>query len=89
MGGEGQQHGRHEGVPHHANRRHRFADRCDHDVLHRAAAFGEGSFNIIAINEAAVPRYKDAVSHTLVLWCAVGLLLAIIGKSGQFPLHTL
>ena len=28
------------------------------------------------------------VSHTLVLWTALALLLAIIGKSGQFPLHT-
>ena len=28
------------------------------------------------------------MSHTLVLWCAVGLLFGIIGKSGQFPLHT-
>ena len=28
------------------------------------------------------------MSHTLVLWCAVGLMFGIIGKSGQFPLHT-
>ena len=51
-------------------------------------AFGEGTFNIIEINEAVGPAYKDAVGHTIVLWCALALLLAIIGKSGQFPLHT-
>ena len=33
-------------------------------------------------------RGRIEVSHTLVLWCAVGLLAGIIGKSGQFPLHT-
>ena len=49
------------------------------------AATGQGSFNTIAVNEAAL---SGDVSHTLVLWCAVGLLFGIIGKSGQFPLHT-
>ena len=49
------------------------------------AATGTGSFNIIAVNEAAA---SGEVSHTLVFWCAAGLLLGIIGKSGQFPLHT-
>jgi NADH-quinone oxidoreductase subunit L len=49
------------------------------------SATGRGSFNIFAVNRAALsPR----VSHTLVLVCATGLLIAIIGKSGQFPLHT-
>ena len=37
------------------------------------------------VNEAAM---SGDVSHTLVLWCAVGLMFGIIGKSGQFPLHT-
>ena len=37
------------------------------------------------MNEAAL---SGKVSHTLVLWCAVGLMFGIIGKSGQFPLHT-
>jgi NADH-quinone oxidoreductase subunit L len=49
------------------------------------AATGQGSFNNVAVNEAAI---SGKVSHTLVLWCAVGLLFGIIGKSGQFPLHT-
>ena len=48
-------------------------------------ASGHGSFNILAVNEAAAnPR----VGHSLVMWTALALLLAIIGKSGQFPLHT-
>ena len=51
-----------------------------------ARATGHGSFNIVAVNEAAANSGK--VGHTLVLWCALALLLAIIGKSGQFPLHT-
>ena len=49
------------------------------------SATGTGSFNIIAVNEAAS---NPKVSHTLVMWCALALLLGIIGKSGQFPLHT-
>jgi NADH-quinone oxidoreductase subunit L len=49
------------------------------------SATGEGSFNIIAVNQAAT---SGDVSHTLLLWCAVGLMFGIIGKSGQFPLHT-
>ncbi|MCU1456739.1 MAG: proton-translocating NADH-quinone oxidoreductase, chain [Actinomycetia bacterium] len=49
------------------------------------AATGRGSFNIVAVNKAAL---GGKVSHTLVLVCASGLLIAIIGKSGQFPLHT-
>ncbi len=49
------------------------------------AATGRGSFNTVAVNQAAL---SGKVSHTLVLWCAVGLMFGIIGKSGQFPLHT-
>ncbi len=37
------------------------------------------------MNEAAL---SGKPGHTLILWCAVGLLCGIIGKSGQFPLHT-
>ncbi|MGQ0826165.1 MAG: NADH-quinone oxidoreductase subunit L [Actinomycetota bacterium] len=50
-------------------------------------ATGEGSFNIMAINDAAT-NHGGAVGSTLLFWCGVGLLLGIIGKSGQFPLHT-
>ena len=49
------------------------------------SATGRGSFNTVAVNQAAL---SGKVSHTLVLWCAVGLMFGIIGKSGQFPLHT-
>jgi NADH-quinone oxidoreductase subunit L len=49
------------------------------------ATGGHGSFNIVAVNQAAS---SSAVGHTLVMWTALALLLAIIGKSGQFPLHT-
>src|SRR5262249_32508903 len=39
------------------------------------AATGRGSFNIVAVNTAA---NSGKVSHTLVLWCAVGLMVGII-----------
>jgi NADH-quinone oxidoreductase subunit L len=48
-------------------------------------ATGEGSFNIIELNRAVS---EPKIGHTIVLWCALALLLGIIGKSGQFPLHT-
>jgi NADH-quinone oxidoreductase subunit L len=48
-------------------------------------ATGVGSFNILALNEAAL---SGKVGHTIVLMCAVALMAAIMGKSGQFPLHT-
>jgi len=54
-------------------------------VVERAT--GVGSFNIIALN-AAASNPGNRVGHTLILWCALALLLAIMGKSGQFPLHT-
>jgi NADH-quinone oxidoreductase subunit L len=44
-----------------------------------------GSFNIIAINQAAL---SGTVSHTVLLVTACALFLAVMGKSGQFPLHT-
>ena len=40
VGGEAEQRRRAEGVPHHPHRRHRAADRRDHDVLRRAARHG-------------------------------------------------
>src|SRR5258705_4258482 len=48
-------------------------------------ATGVGSFNIVELNSAAS---NPKVGHTLILWCAAALMLAIVGKSGQFPLHT-
>jgi NADH-quinone oxidoreductase subunit L len=50
-------------------------------------ATGVGSFNIVALN-SAVADPNSKVGHTLILWCAAALMLAIVGKSGQFPLHT-
>jgi NADH-quinone oxidoreductase subunit L len=50
-------------------------------------ATGVGSFNIVALN-SAVADPSSKVGHTLILWCAAALMLAIVGKSGQFPLHT-
>src|SRR3954451_11945625 len=49
------------------------------------SATGRGTFNILVVNTSAA---SSKVSHTLLLWTALALLLAIIGKSGQFPLHT-
>ncbi|MFM8973465.1 MAG: NADH-quinone oxidoreductase subunit L [Actinomycetota bacterium] len=48
-------------------------------------ATGTGSFSIVEVNRAAA---DPAVGNTLVMWCALALLLGIMGKSGQFPLHT-
>jgi NADH-quinone oxidoreductase subunit L len=48
-------------------------------------ATGTGSFNIVALNQAAL---SGKVSHLLLLMCAIALMAAIMGKSGQFPLHT-
>jgi NADH-quinone oxidoreductase subunit L len=43
------------------------------------------SFNWETINEMAL---KGQMSHSLVLWGAIALMIAVIGKSAQFPLHT-
>jgi NADH-quinone oxidoreductase subunit L len=48
-------------------------------------ATGSGSFNILAVNSAALSGH---VGHSFVFWCALALFIGIIGKSGQFPLHT-
>ncbi len=51
-----------------------------------AIIFGaSGTFSIAGINEWAIGG--DA-SKTALLWAAVALFIACIGKSGQFPLHT-
>ena len=74
-----------QGVPHHPHRRHRPDDRRDHDVL--LSRDRAGSFNIVALNDAA--RSSNGVGHTLLLVVrALRCCSAIIGKSGQFPLHT-
>jgi NADH-quinone oxidoreductase subunit L len=51
-------------------------------------ATGVNSFNIVALDKAAATMGPGSPNHTLLMWCALALLLGIIGKSGQFPLHT-
>lgn len=48
-------------------------------------ATGRGSFQILDVNNAAL---SGNVGHTLIMMTAIALLIGIIGKSGQFPLHT-
>jgi NADH-quinone oxidoreductase subunit L len=51
-----------------------------------AVLFGaSGTFSIAGVNEWAV---SGEPSHTVLLWAAIALFIACIGKSGQFPLHT-
>jgi NADH-quinone oxidoreductase subunit L len=47
--------------------------------------FAAGSFDIARINAYAL---SDGADHALLLAGAVCLFIGIIGKSGQFPLHT-
>ena len=47
--------------------------------------FGAGTFDIAGINGKVL---GGGVSHTLLVVAASCLLIGIIGKSGQFPLHT-
>ncbi len=47
--------------------------------------FAAGTFNITEINEYALSNGAD---HSLLLAGAICLFIGIIGKSGQFPLHT-
>ncbi|MFZ4514769.1 MAG: NADH-quinone oxidoreductase subunit L [Acidimicrobiia bacterium] len=49
------------------------------------AVTGTFSFGIQQVNAAAL---SPEASHTLVLVCASALFIGVIGKSGQFPLHT-
>ena len=54
-------------------------------VVSRWAPNGKGTFSILDINNAAL---SGKVGHTLILLTALALLMGIMGKSGQFPLHT-
>jgi NADH-quinone oxidoreductase subunit L len=47
--------------------------------------FGAGSFSILETNLWAL---TPEASQTVLFWASFALLIAIIGKSGQFPLHT-
>jgi NADH-quinone oxidoreductase subunit L len=47
--------------------------------------FAAGTFNIAVINAKAL---NGGIGHTLLVVSAACLLIGIIGKSGQFPLHT-
>ena len=47
--------------------------------------FAAGSFNITATNAYALSKGAD---HSLLLAGSICLFIGIIGKSGQFPLHT-
>jgi NADH-quinone oxidoreductase subunit L len=47
--------------------------------------FAAGTFNIAVINAKAL---DGGIGHTLLVVSAACLLIGIIGKSGQFPLHT-
>jgi NADH-quinone oxidoreductase subunit L len=47
--------------------------------------FGAGSFSIDRINAWAL---ENTTSTRLLFWTCIALLAAVIGKSGQFPLHT-
>jgi NADH-quinone oxidoreductase subunit L len=47
--------------------------------------WGAGSFSIDKINEWAL---SGDWTQALIFWAAMALLIGIIGKSGQFPLHT-
>ena len=47
--------------------------------------FAAGSFDIAVINEYAL---GPEANHSLLMWASVALMFAIMGKSGQFFLHT-
>ena len=47
--------------------------------------FGAGTFSIDKINAWAL---ENTTSTRLLFWTCIALLAAVIGKSGQFPLHT-
>jgi len=47
--------------------------------------FAAGSFDISVINEYALSPESN---HSLMMWASVALMFAIMGKSGQFFLHT-
>ncbi len=43
------------------------------------------TFNWESLNQQAL---SGKIDHTVVLWGAIALMIAVIGKSAQFPLHT-
>ena len=47
--------------------------------------FGAGTFDIVEINEKAL---GGDISHLVLLMGSIGLFAGVVGKSGQFPLHT-
>jgi len=54
-------------------------------IVYEATGGKHFSFSILEVNSSAL---SGGVGHALLLACASCLLLGIIGKSGQFPLHT-
>ena len=90
VGGGAQRPGRAEGVLHRPRRRRRPARRHGDPVLRRQrldrrSNLGASGFSIQGISGWAL---SGEASHTVLLWAAVALFCACIGKSGQFPLHT-
>ncbi len=47
-----------------------------------------GAFGTFSIQETSRIATDPATSQTVLLWAAIALFIACIGKSGQFPLHT-
>ncbi|MEX0846983.1 MAG: NADH-quinone oxidoreductase subunit L [Ilumatobacteraceae bacterium] len=47
-----------------------------------------GAFGTFSIQETSRIAMDPATSQTVLLWAAIALFIACIGKSGQFPLHT-
>ncbi len=47
-----------------------------------------GAFGTFSIQETSRIAMDPATSQTVLLWAAIALFVACIGKSGQFPLHT-
>ena len=47
-----------------------------------------GASGTFSIADTAKWAMDGSTSHTVLLWAAVALFIAAIGKSGQFPLHT-
>ncbi len=47
-----------------------------------------GAFGTFSIQETSRIAMDPGTSQTVLLWAAIALFIACIGKSGQFPLHT-
>ena len=82
VGGEAELRRRAQGVPHHPHRRHRPDDRH-----HRSLFFAAGTFNIIG-DQRRTRSSGERRPHAAARWRRSACSSAIIGKSGQFPLHT-